>query len=357
MQELALKLRSTSLFASIPKNPLISLLESSMTISLLKGESLFEHNEKLSCHEHIIVLKGEIEAQRHWRTDAGSQQFSWKVSPESSKGNLAIIAAHSSHLSIKALTDAECLLLDANDIDSLLSWGEEIQQIINQNPKLASRLRQVKRVGIFHHLPPSNIVQAFQKMKIQAVSAGDVIFKERDEGDCYYLIEEGEAEVIRTDPFTDETAVVDQIGPGDGFGEVALMQQGYRTATIRMLTPGQLWVLDKADFQSLIQPAMMDEISADAAQALLLEGKASLLDCRWSMEFDESRIPGAKLIPLHMLHFHVHELNPETSYIVYCYAGARSRAAVFLLRERNFKVLSLAGGIKAWPYEIDEVPV
>ena len=171
------------------------------------------------------------------------------------------------------------------------------------------------------------------------------------------VLEEGEVEVIRTDPFTGESATVDHMEGGDAFGEEALLQHGYRNATIRMLTPGRFLVLKKKDFEDLVKPTMLAEISAQETHSLVQEGQVRLLDCRYDMEYEENRIPGAELIQLHKLRFETHKLDPDARYIVYCRSGRRSKAAAFLLTERRFQAQSLAGGIKDWPYEIDDKPL
>ena len=45
------------------------------------------------------------------------------------------------------------------------------------------------------------------------------------------------------------------------------------------------------------------------------------------------------------------ELDADSEYVVYSNSGPRSKAAAFLLRERNIKVKSLIGGIRNWQYE------
>jgi rhodanese-related sulfurtransferase len=82
-----------------------------------------------------------------------------------------------------------------------------------------------------------------------------------------------------------------------------------------------------------------------------------MIDCRYDMEFEESRIPGAAWLPLDRIRWDLHRLDPNASYVVYCRSGRRSKAAAFLLRERNIHAVSLAGGIKAWPYEVDLSPL
>ena len=87
---------------------------------------------------------------------------------------------------------------------------------------------------------------------------------------------------------------------------------------------------------------------------MLKRGAAKLLDCRYQMEYEESRIPGAQLVTLDNLRREgVFSIDPDLTYIVYCRSGRRSNAAAFLLRERGIRALSLTRGIKDWPYEVD----
>ena len=81
--------------------------------------------------------------------------------------------------------------------------------------------------------------------------------------------------------------------------------------------------------------------------------KARWIDCRYDMEYEESRIPGARLVPLDVIRSQIHTLDPDAVYIVYCRSGRRSKAAAFLLRERNVNAVSLIGGIKDWPFEVE----
>jgi len=79
------------------------------------------------------------------------------------------------------------------------------------------------------------------------------------------------------------------------------------------------------------------------------EGAYTLLDVRQPKEYEQVHIPGAKLIPLPLLHDKVSELDKEKPVIVYCAIGGRSRVAAQLLSGLGFKeVYNLKGGIKAW---------
>jgi sulfur-carrier protein adenylyltransferase/sulfurtransferase len=79
------------------------------------------------------------------------------------------------------------------------------------------------------------------------------------------------------------------------------------------------------------------------------EGTFTLLDVRQPGEYENARIPGAKLIPLPELTDRIKELDPEKPVITYCAIGGRSRAAAQLLKGKGFnQVFNLSGGIKAW---------
>jgi CRP-like cAMP-binding protein len=78
------------------------------------------------------------------------------------------------------------------------------------------------------------------------VEAGAEVVTLDDYGTSIYFIEEGEAEVL-----TDGGESPQALGPGDTFGEIALLLTGYRTATIVARTPMRLLALSDQDFQRI----------------------------------------------------------------------------------------------------------
>ena len=75
----------------------------------------------------------------------------------------------------------------------------------------------------------------------------------------------------------------------------------------------------------------------------------TILDVRQPGEYEDSHLPGAKLMPLPQLSDMYKELDPEKPTIVHCAIGGRSRVAAQMLSGWGFKeVYNLAGGIKAF---------
>ncbi len=351
MKALAQRLRATRLLGPLSVEQLESLLEEKGVSIASAGDLIIKEEHEMS--DHLILIEGKLEAQRTWSVaDGHDKSHTWLLEPAATEGGFAFLGA-ANRIRVRAVTDVRYVMLNADSIDELLGWSQQFADDLENDEELRHRMNLVKQVSVFHEVPLENVKTAFKRMYPKDVQAGDTVITEGEKGECYYVIDSGEAEVMRTDPFTDETSRVATLGPGDAFGEEALLQGAYRNATVTMTTPGRLLALDKADFDKLLRPGMVEEVDPAAALELVQDGNALWLDCRYDMEYEESRIPGAPLVPLDRLRWDVHKLDPEATYVVYCRSGRRSKAAAFLLRERNIKAMSMRGGIKGWPFEVD----
>jgi rhodanese-related sulfurtransferase len=122
-----------------------------------------------------------------------------------------------------------------------------------------------------------------------------------------------------------------------------------------MIEESRLLILDKKDFDELINAPMIERVSAKVANAMLEEG-AQLLDVRYEDEYELEYIPGCTLIPLLELRERVSELESGSDYVVYCHSGKRSDVAAMILRQHKLHAVSLTGGIRDWPYQVECPP-
>jgi ABC-type multidrug transport system fused ATPase/permease subunit len=112
----------------------------------------------------------------------------------------------------------------------------------------ASRLQGVP---IFAHLDGDLLAALAQRLSVERYPAGDVIINEGDVADRLYIVHKGQVEVLAYDPAGQQRRL-NTLREGDHFGETALLYDAPRTATIRALTPVQLYSLSKEDFHTLI---------------------------------------------------------------------------------------------------------
>ena len=104
-------------------------------------------------------------------------------------------------------------------------------------------------------LLPSDIVQLRTDRAVsirrEHFEPGQAIFREGDHGDWLYLIEEGEVEV-RKQVAGEREVPIRRLGPGDCFGEIALLGDHVRTASTHSLTSANVLAIDRDACQALL---------------------------------------------------------------------------------------------------------
>jgi len=104
----------------------------------------------------------------------------------------------------------------------------------------------LRPIDLFKALTPRQLTDVAEKMTKRHFAAGETIIREGEPGEEFFLISDGEVEVIRAD------REVARMGPGDFFGEVALISGEPRNATIVAEGEADTYVLGKTDFQTAL---------------------------------------------------------------------------------------------------------
>ena len=256
----------------------------------------------------------------------------------------------------KTITDVNLLRIDDDLLDILATWDQiasAVPPTAIDSPSLSNWAIitgmfsiQNFRSGVFAQLPPAHISELFGRFERVQAQRGEVIIREGDEGDYYYVIENGKAVVDRT--VGGVSMQLAQLKSGDVFGEEALVAGGKRNATVRMSTDGLLLRLAKDDFNALLKAPLLHSLDFTAAQAKVAGG-ARWLDIRYPSEYQYDRLPGALNLPLAELRNAAAILNKKQEYVLYCQTGRRSSAAAFLLAQRGYQAFVLDGGLNAKP--------
>ena len=256
-----------------------------------------------------------------------------------------------------ALSEIEIIRIDLDLLDIMMTWdqlatidgSEQNQALIHSTSEQKRDLTgwmndtsafgvEKLQSGVFSRLPSANIEEMFRRLTPINVKAGDVVIRQGVEGDYYYLIEAGIAEVTRVGETSEKLAILES---GDAFGEEALVSNNKRNASVTMKTDGLLLRLNKTDFIELLKAPLINELSIDDANKRILSG-AIWIDVRLPSEYRFGHKPNAINIPLKLIRSFINKLDVETEYIVYCQTGRRSSAAVFILVQHGFKAHYLA---------------
>ncbi len=109
----------------------------------------------------------------------------------------------------------------------------------------------LQRVPLFHGLDAESIRQAAGMLRKHTCDSGEEIIRQGEKGDSLYLIARGVVRVSHSE--NGKQKDLGTLIAGDFFGEMALMQHESRNATIRTVTPCQLYELKRNDLEKLMQ--------------------------------------------------------------------------------------------------------
>ncbi|MBI2972288.1 MAG: cyclic nucleotide-binding domain-containing protein [Armatimonadetes bacterium] len=111
----------------------------------------------------------------------------------------------------------------------------------------ASALDRLKKVPIFSALPPKELEWISRSMKERVYEPGAVIVKQGDPGVGFFLVADGTVEV------THDGHKLREMGAGEFFGEMALMEERVRTATVTAKTQTRCLQLVRWDFRAMLK--------------------------------------------------------------------------------------------------------
>ena len=109
----------------------------------------------------------------------------------------------------------------------------------------ASQIALIERVALFTPLSLVAKERIASHLVEVDVAAGDVVIRMGDAGDRFYIVGDGALTI-------DTGAQTIAAGPGDFFGEIALLQDVPRTATVRADTDARLYALERDDFLAVV---------------------------------------------------------------------------------------------------------
>jgi len=138
---------------------------------------------------------------------------------------------------------------------------------LDEVPIPERELQLLRGIEIFKPLPPPVLESLAQALSPVRVEAGREVFREGELGDRFYIVADGEVEIVQ------DGQVVNLTGPGGFFGEISLLRDVPRTATVRAKTEVELRALERDEF---IAAVTGHAASAEAADSVVATRLSSL---------------------------------------------------------------------------------
>ena len=120
------------------------------------------------------------------------------------------------------------------------------------------------RIPLLSGLPEEALDVLAERFDTERFDAGHRFVAEGRAGYAFYVIDRGRASV------TQDGREIRSLGPGDFFGEIAIMGTGRRTATVTATEPGEVWTLFGTSFREMqsARPDVAEALSAAMADRL-----------------------------------------------------------------------------------------
>ena len=192
-----------------------------------------------------IIRQGHVEVTH--RDDHGETEIVNHLYRGDYFGELALLEDTPRRATCRATIPTETLILTKRDFDELVRKRFEMRGKLDDSIAYAELLR---RIPIFSEMDGFQVQHIAAKLREETLEKDTLVIRQGDIGDKFYVIKEGKVLVYVS--VEGEEKVIAERGPGDYVGEIALLLDEPRTATVKTLTTVSFLTLDRSDFEKLV---------------------------------------------------------------------------------------------------------
>ncbi len=191
-----------------------------------------------------VVRRGTLQVVEE-DPDTGNERVLRILGRGESFGELGLVDARPRTATVRAAEDAQIFEIDKGTFDRLLS---DMIHVPDFAPTLQA-VAELRELPPFATLEPDELSELLQHGAWVTRSPGEAIVEQGDLGDSFYAIRSGQVDVI------EDGAWKRTLGPGAYFGEIALLRDVPRTASVVARTPLRAYRLDREGFDRLVGAA------------------------------------------------------------------------------------------------------
>jgi CRP-like cAMP-binding protein/chromosome segregation ATPase len=311
-----------------------------------KGTVLFQQGDKAK--EFVYLLSGSVSLQ------AGGAEMD-RVEGGSETARFALAHQLPRKVSAIARTAVRFVRVDSDFVNrpekqsSNHKDGYQVSDIPEESGD--DWMTTMLQSRIFQKIPAANLQKVMISLEEVRLKKGELVVKQGDEGDYYYIIKSGRCSVMRQPSPGAKLIKLGELGTSKDFGEDALISGDKRSVTVAMMCTGSVLRLSKKDFLKLVkEPIVRFSDFKNASQMVKDEG-ALLLDVRTPELYEKRQIAGSQNLPFFSFRSKINKLNSDQKLIVICDDGKLAEAAAFFLIRFGFDALVLKGGLDTVPEE------
>ncbi|HEX9122165.1 MAG TPA: cyclic nucleotide-binding domain-containing protein [Actinomycetota bacterium] len=227
------------LFEEVPVDMLNELAGRVRLRTLSAGQPVFRQGERPEAF--YVVRRGALEVVEE-EVDTGGEHQIRLLGPGESFGELALATGSSRTATVRSLAESELFEVDRGTFERLLVDHLRLPSFA---PTL-QELSELRAQPCFGNLGSSELGRLREQGEWRTFAPGEEIVEQGAIGDAFYAISSGQVDVIESGEYRQT------LGPGSYFGEIALLLDVPRTATVTARTPVRAFRLERAGFDRLL---------------------------------------------------------------------------------------------------------
>jgi CRP-like cAMP-binding protein len=229
-------------FDDLPEEVLSDLAGRVRLRILHTGEPVFRQGDQPDAF--YIVRRGTVRIEDE-DPETSDTRIIRTMGRGESFGEMGLLGGHRRQATVRAVDDVELFEVDKGTFDRLLADDMRAPEFGHTMQALA----ELRELSVFHGLDSEQLNVILEHGEWITAVHGDQLVTRGEPGDRFYVVESGRAEIIR------DGAVMDSVSKGMYFGEVALLRDVPRTATVVASTPMRLFALDREGFELVVADA------------------------------------------------------------------------------------------------------
>ena len=132
--------------------------------------------------------------------------------------------------------------------------GKFVARVIKKTEEQINRIKPIILSSfLFSALDQKDLNIVIGAMEEKTYKPGECVIKQGDKGDCLYIVESGQLDCSKVFKKGEKDTYIKTYQPGDSFGELALLYNAPRAATIKAKVKCVLWVLDRETFNNIVK--------------------------------------------------------------------------------------------------------
>ena len=229
-------------FDDLPEEVLSDLAGRVRLRILHAGEPIFRQGDQPDAF--YVIRTGTVQIEDE-DPETGDTRGLRTMTRGESFGELGLLGSHRRQATVRAVGEVELFEVDKGTFDRLLAEDMRAPEF----GRTMQALAELRELSVFQGLDSEQLNVILEHGEWITATHGDELVTQGEQGEGFYVIQSGRAQIIR------DGAVIDSVTRGMYFGEVALLREVPRTATVVASTPMRLFVLDREGFELVVADA------------------------------------------------------------------------------------------------------